>query len=73
MPSYPHPPRLTHSTQRQVERYSKMHDLPRRLESSIKLCFTFQHQKRIGQDEEILVRACVPACICFFPFVIIQP
>lgn len=33
-----------------------MHDLPRRLESSIKLCFTFQHQKRIGQDEEILVR-----------------
>ena len=39
-----------------VERYAKMHDLPRRLESSIKLCFTFQHQKRIGQDEEILVR-----------------
>ena len=37
-----------------VERYAKMHDLPRRLESSIKLCFTFQHQKRIGQDEEIL-------------------
>ncbi|TFJ86293.1 hypothetical protein NSK_002501 [Nannochloropsis salina CCMP1776] len=37
-----------------VERYAKMHELPRRLESSIKLCFTFQHQNRIGQDEEIL-------------------
>ena len=40
-----------------VERYAKMHDLPRKLESSIKLCFTFQHQKRIGEDEEILVSA----------------
>lgn len=51
-----------------MERYAKMHELPRRLESSIKLCFTFQHQKRIGQDEEILVRRVAGRALLLFWF-----
>jgi hypothetical protein len=38
-----------------VERYAKMHDLPRKLQESIKLYFTFQHNNRIGEHEELMV------------------
>jgi hypothetical protein len=49
----------------QVERYARMHQLPRKVEESIKLYFTFQHQRRIGEHEELLVctQGCVLLCV----------
>jgi hypothetical protein len=41
-----------------VERYAKLHELPRKLEDSIKLFYTFQHRKKINE-----VGHCLPPSI----------
>ena len=36
-----------------VEKYSSLYGLPRRLEDSIKLFYTFQSRKKIGSEEDV--------------------
>lgn len=41
------------ATMDQVEKYSAMYNLPRKLEDAIKLFHTFQYKKKVGADEEV--------------------
>lgn len=41
------------ATMDQVEKYSALYNLPRKLEEAIKLFYTFQYKKKVGADEEV--------------------
>jgi len=37
-----------------VEQYATLYDLPRKLEDSIKLYYTFQYKKKVGSSEMVM-------------------